>query len=65
MVCLLGLTLRLESGDSLIKVRSCQLVVEVQRDVGQPFQGVEKPLVEIGTIDRLDVLGNIRILIVA
>ena len=63
VVCPFGLNLLFEPGGLLIEVRACQLVVEMQRDVGQPFQGVKKALVKIGTVYRLDMLENIRDLI--
>ena len=60
MVGLFGVTVLFEPGGLVVKVRTCQLVVEVQRDVGQLFQSVEEAFVEIGTVYGLDVLERVK-----
>lgn len=60
MVSLFQVVLLFEPSGLLVEVRTRQLVVEVQRDIGQLFQGVKEAFVETRTVCRLDVLRNVR-----
>lgn len=60
VVSVFYVTLLFKPSGLLVEVRTCQLMIEVQRDVGQLSQGVEEALVEIRTVYCLDVLGSFR-----
>lgn len=60
LISLFDVGLLFKPSGLLVEVCTCQLMIEVQRDVGQLFQGVKKALVETRTVYCLDVLGSVK-----
>ena len=60
VVCLSHFTKLLKPSCLFVEVSTCQLMIKVQRDIRQLFQGIQEAFVEIRTVYCLDVLENIR-----